>query len=72
MEVPKTGTLLAAGPRRDKIAEQLGKKYDGGMSMRALAAEYGRSYGFIHKLMGESGVKIRGRGGDTRRSADSS
>ncbi|MFG2585724.1 helix-turn-helix domain-containing protein [Streptomyces malaysiensis] len=72
MEVPETGSLLIAGPRRDRLAAQLGKKYEGGMSMRALANECGRSYGFVHKLVWESGVKIRGRGGDTRRSADSS
>ncbi|MFO7401299.1 MAG: helix-turn-helix domain-containing protein, partial [Actinomycetales bacterium] len=30
------------------------------------AASTGRSYGFIHRILSESGVTLRGRGGATR------
>ena len=33
---------------------------------RALAEETGRSYGFVHRMLSESGVTLRGRGGATR------
>ena len=32
----------------------------------ALAAETGRSYGFVHRVLLESGATLRGRGGATR------
>jgi hypothetical protein len=31
-----------------------------------LAEETGRSYGFVHRMLSESGVTLRGRGGATR------
>jgi hypothetical protein len=36
------------------------------MSIRALAAETGRSYGFVHRILTENDVDLRGRGGATR------
>jgi Helix-turn-helix domain len=54
------------GAERDKLAARLKKKYDGGASIRELAASTGRSYGFIHRVLSESGVDLRGRGGATR------
>lgn len=54
------------GTERDKLATDLRKKYDGGQSIRALAESTGRSYGFIHRILSESGVSLRGRGGATR------
>jgi hypothetical protein len=62
---------LAKGARisggvRDKLATDLKKKYEGGKSIRDLAGETGRSYGFVHRLLSESGVALRGRGGATR------
>ncbi|CAM5709506.1 hypothetical protein SFUMM280S_08101 [Streptomyces fumanus] len=53
------------GAARDKLAA-LKKKYDAGASIRALAEETGRSYGFVHRMLSESGVTLRGRGGATR------
>ena len=32
----------------------------------SLAAATGRSYGFIHRILSENGVTLRGRGGATR------
>ena len=54
------------GPDRDKLATDLRKKYDSGKSIRELAASTGRSYGFVHRVLSESGAELRGRGGATR------
>ena len=53
---------------RSKLATSLGKRYDSGESIRSLAASTGRSYGFVHRILTETGVTLRGRGGATRRS----
>jgi predicted transcriptional regulator len=55
-----------SGGQRDKLATDLKKQYEGGRSIRELASETGRSYGFVHRLLSESGVALRGRGGATR------
>ncbi len=61
----KKGARLT-GADRDKVASQLVKKYESGSSIRALAEETGRSYGFVHRVLSESDVTLRGRGGATR------
>ncbi len=60
------------GSERDKLANDLKKKYNGGASIRELAGDTGRSYGFIHRVLTESGVALRGRGGATRGKAKDS
>ncbi len=55
-----------SGQQRDKLASELRKKYEGGSSIRALADSTGRSYGFVHRILSETGVELRGRGGATR------
>jgi hypothetical protein len=55
------------GSSRDKLATDLKKKYEKGASIRSLAESTGRSYGFVHRVLCESGVKLRGRGGATTR-----
>jgi hypothetical protein len=54
------------GSDRTKLAIDLKKQYDKGRSIRELAATHGRSYGFVHRVLSESGVSLRGRGGATR------
>ena len=54
------------GRDRDKLTADLRKKYDGGSSIRALAESSGRSYGFVHRVLKDSGTSLRGRGGATR------
>jgi predicted transcriptional regulator len=54
------------GTERDRLTSTLRKKYDGGASIRELAASTGRSYGFVHRVLSESGAALRGRGGATR------
>lgn len=64
-ETLKKGSRVT-GANRDKLAADLKKKYESGSSIRALAESTGRSYGFVHRLLSESGVSLRGRGGATR------
>lgn len=54
------------GSAREDLTEQLKKQYEGGASIRQLAQETGRSYGFVHRLLVEADVTLRGRGGPTR------
>ena len=68
MASPVKGSRLR-GHDRDALAAELSKKYTAGESIRALAAETGRSYGFVHRLLTEAGAPLRGRGGATRRKA---
>lgn len=55
------------GGDRSTLSDQLKRKYEAGASIRALADETGRSYGFVHRILSESGVSLRGRGGATRK-----
>jgi predicted transcriptional regulator len=55
-----------SGGEREKLTNDLRKKYVAGASIRELAASTGRSYGFVHRVLSESGVPLRGRGGATR------
>jgi hypothetical protein len=61
----KKGTRVT-GVDRSKLATILGKRYGDGESIRDLAASTGRSYGFVHRILTETGVALRGRGGATR------
>ncbi len=61
----KKGARITGGDRT-KLAADLKRKYATGTSIRELAAETGRSYGFVHRMLSESGVPLRGRGGATR------
>lgn len=54
------------GADRDQLATELRTRYEGGASIRDLAESTGRSYGFVHRMLSESGVNLRGRGGATR------
>jgi hypothetical protein len=64
-ETLKKGTRVT-GADRTKLASDLKKRYDNGESIRSLAAATGRSYGFVHRILTETGVSLRGRGGATR------
>ncbi len=65
MAVLKKGARIT-GAERSKLATDLKKQYDKGKSIRELADSHGRSYGFVHRVLSESGVTLRGRGGATR------
>ncbi len=59
------------GSERNSLAADLRTKYDSGSSIRSLAESTGRSYGFVHRILTESGAVLRGRGGATRGKAKS-
>lgn len=65
VEQLRKGARITGGDRT-KLAADLKKQYSSGRSIRELAGETGRSYGFVHRLLAESGVTLRGRGGATR------
>jgi hypothetical protein len=64
-ETLKKGSRVT-GDARSQLAIDLKAKYEAGESIRALAQSTGRSYGFVHRMLSESGVTLRGRGGATR------
>jgi hypothetical protein len=64
-ETVKKGARIT-GADRAKLAGELTKKYANGASIRALAEETGRSYGFVHRILTENDVSLRSRGGATR------
>jgi hypothetical protein len=54
------------GDQRSTLGEAFGQRYAGGESIRSIAQDTGRSYGFVHGVLKESGATLRGRGGATR------
>ena len=52
---------------RQQLLSELRNAYEGGASIRALAASTGRSYGSVHSLLRESGTTMRSRGGPNHR-----
>jgi len=62
----RKGTRVT-GEDRSKLATDLKNRYAAGESIRSLAIATGRSYGFIHRILTETGVALRGRGGATRK-----
>ncbi len=54
------------GDERGSLSDDLRRQYEQGRSIRAIAADTGRSYGFVHRVLLESGATLRGRGGATR------
>ena len=62
----RKGTRVT-GTDRSKLASDLKKRYDAGESIRSLANATGRSYGFSHRILTETGVTLRGRGGAAKK-----
>lgn len=51
------------GPARVELSNRLAEEYTNGRSIRELAAELGRSYGFVHRLLQERpDFRLRPRG----------
>lgn len=55
------------GDERVAFAQDYIQQYQAGSSIRAIAEDSGRSYGFVHRVLAENGVEFRARGGDTKR-----
>ncbi len=54
------------GEQRESLATQYAKRYSDGESIRKIAEDAGRSYGFVHGVLKEAAVDLRSRGGATR------
>ena len=54
------------GTERAQVTKMIQQRYGRGRSIRQIAASIGRSYGFVHRVLSESGTALRGRGGATR------
>lgn len=65
LQTLRKGARITGGPR-EALASDVRKRYESGESIRALADETGRSYGFIHRLLADADVPFRPRGGATR------
>ncbi|MDO8107506.1 helix-turn-helix domain-containing protein [Isoptericola sp. b441] len=63
-KLPKGSRIT--GENRSDLAGTLIERYRRGESIRSIADDIGRSYGFVHGLLAESGVAMRSRGGATR------
>lgn len=55
------------GKAREAVAKVLAAEYRTGASIRDLADLSGRSYGWVHRVLTESGVQLRDRGAARRR-----
>ncbi len=64
LRLPKNKHLL--GPERARFAAELKQAYLNGTSIRELAEQTDRSFGWIHRMLSEAGVTFRSRGGPTR------
>lgn len=51
------------GDERRELTEFVSAEYEKGRSIRDIASTIGRSYGFVHRLLAESGTELRTRGG---------
>ena len=51
------------GKDRTAVRRDVVKAYKAGTSVRQISVQMGRSYGFVHALLEEAGVKFRPRGG---------
>lgn len=58
--------VRVTGEQRAELSRSLETQYRAGASIRDLAASTGRSYGFVHRMLSDAGVPLRGRGGATR------
>lgn len=55
------------GAERVEVARSLRRAYEGGATIRALAARRTMSYGLVYALLKEAKTEFRGRGGRVSR-----
>jgi len=54
------------GDARQEIARVAKKDYESGRTIRDIAANLGRSYGFVYKVLSDAQVQLRNRGNSAR------
>lgn len=57
------------GKDRDRLSKTVVAQYRKGASIRSIAADLNRSYGFVHRMLLDAEVQLRGRGGNVRRTS---
>ncbi|MFF7415612.1 helix-turn-helix domain-containing protein [Streptomyces lydicus] len=67
-EIPKGKHLTGAS--REHFTKKAQRAYDAGHPIRAIAAQAKRSYGFVQRLLVDSGTRMRPRGSHRPRGAD--
>lgn len=60
------------GNQRATLRGQMVTEYAKGTPIRDIAEQCGRSYGFVHRVLVESRVEFRSRGGKHRKREDES
>lgn len=60
---PARGNRQIRGEERDTMGAELKAKYEAGATIRELADQVGRSYGFVNRVLKDVGADIRPRGG---------
>jgi hypothetical protein len=55
------------GAERATVTKECLRRYGAGDSIRMIARDTGRSYGFVHRILVEGGAVLRARGGPRRR-----
>lgn len=58
------------GEQRAELQARLADRYAAGESIRAIADDIGRSYGFVHGVLRASDTPLRPRGGSARTRAE--
>lgn len=58
------------GDLRSEVQQSYIERYLAGESIRAIAQDSGRSYGFVQTLLKNAGIPLRSRGGARRRKAE--
>lgn len=58
--------VRVVGQQREELGSELAKRYAAGESIRSIAQDIGRSYGFVHGVLRQSATPLRSRGGATR------
>ncbi len=61
--------VRVVGDQRAALGSELSERYARGESIRSIAQDIGRSYGFVHGVLAQSETPLRGRGGATRSAA---
>ncbi len=64
---PTTANRRIVGQERLTWTKDCLLRYRAGESIRQIATDTGRSYGFVHRILVEGGAQLRGRGGPRRR-----
>ncbi len=62
--------VRVVGEQRSELQGRLADRYAAGESIRSIADDIGRSYGFVHGVLRQSDTPLRRRGGSASRAAE--